>query len=508
MQQQQQQQQQQEGTATALDDHGGEIQRIRRLWGAATAELKRLRAKAAAEDARGDELERAVRRAAADRARAEYELKTRLQAAQDDDDDINPPPPPPPPPGVAVPPSPPPPPSPQPGPSDHLDAAWRPTLEAQLAATDQALVTVAAELEAQLALLHTHHDAETVVDFRLETQQKDLEERLADALLRVEAQQRHLVEASTLHAASLDSIRVFEGELAQLKLRSRQHVSSASASEASARLSAADAEAERAIGRAHAAEDAASRTAQALQLRMDEVQLESATMLGLHQQAQESLAEMRAEVKHAKRRELIHELKEQSLAQEIQRLTLRMKSLDFEALVARAEAQGVHLEPATLRATAAETGTVGRYTRNHQRTGEAAPLPVKVEMKVKVPTAITVRARRANDVAEGPAESAAVALEQRPAGTVPASAGKDDGEWLANNAEFILQTQQLLRRGETQFGLTSPERIRSTRDSKQERGRRPHQKKKKAQGRRRRRRRGSSSSRGRDGKPQTRSSKK
>jgi hypothetical protein len=247
--------------------------------------------------------------------------------------------------------------------------------------------------------------------------QFDLQARLNASLEHLETQQEKLLESRAGHSTVLAKIAEFENEVIlmrsrQVKLTSERNQAIEEAKLHEERAHAAEQDAERVIAWARGAEANASSACVELTSKMEEVQAEAVTVLGLHNAAQTSLVEMREALGLCARREASYRAKVKSYESEIKHLTHKQKMQDFARMAAGAELRGV--SASALRAESNWSNGGGGGNINTCSTD-----------------GIT-----SNQILAG-----------------------DSKVWLDSTSEFISETKKLLQQGESKFKLSPRPRV-------------------------------------------------
>jgi hypothetical protein len=175
---------------------------------------------------------------------------------------------------------------------------------------------------------------------------EDLEERLKASLQRLQTQQTLLLESRSKHSDVLAKIASMQNAVLLLQSNEKELVAERDRALGQSlvqeqRALAAEKEAEKDHKRARGTETKASHACLILNQRMEEVQNEAATDVGLQNQAQKSLVEMRQALSLCANREGQYRAKVSSLNGEIAHLTHQKKMIDFERLAAEQEVRGV-----------------------------------------------------------------------------------------------------------------------------------------------------------------------
>ena len=228
------------------------------------------------------------------------------------------------------------------------------------------------------------------------------------------------------------------------------------------RALAAEKEAEKVLNWARGTETKASHACLILNQRMEEVQNEAATVVGLQNQAQKSLVEMRQALSLCAKREGQYRAKVSSLNGEIAHLTHQKKMIDFERLAAEQEVRGVaasalkaaeQWSPTATRKHTAMGSTTLSATKRYDPTWMDPQMPrVAAAAEMESSEGTKMRVASLENAARGAALQPPQPLSPLPLPLAPADSMND--QWFDETNRFIQSTRKLLSTGESQFGLS------------------------------------------------------
>ena len=295
---------------------------------------------------------------------------------------------------------------------------------------------------------------------------EDLEERLKASLQRLQTQQTLLLESRSKHSDVLAKIASMQNAVLLLQSNEKELVAERDRALGQSlvqeqRALAAEKEAEKVLNWARGTETKASHACLILNQRMEEVQNEAATVVGLQNQAQKSLVEMRQALSLCAKREGQYRAKVSSLNGEIAHLTHQKKMIDFERLAAEQEVRGV--AASALKAAEQWSPTA---TRKHTAMGSTTLSATKrYDPTWMDPQMPRVAAAAEMESSEGTSKMRVASLENaargaalqppQPLSPLPlAPADPMNDQWFDETNRFIQSTRKLLSTGESQFGLS------------------------------------------------------
>jgi len=295
---------------------------------------------------------------------------------------------------------------------------------------------------------------------------EDLEERLKASLQRLQTQQTLLLESRSKHSDVLAKIASMQNAVLLLQSNEKELVAERDRALGQSlvqeqRALAAEKEAEKVLNWARGTETKASHACLILNQRMEEVQNEAATVVGLQNQAQKSLVEMRQALSLCAKREGQYRAKVSSLNGEIAHLTHQKKMIDFERLAAEQEVRGV--AASALKAAEQWSPTA---TRKHTAMGSTTLSATKrYDPTWMDPQMPRVAAAAEMESSEGTSKMRVASLENaargaalqppQPLSPLPlAPADPMNDQWFDETNRFIQSTRKLLSTGVSQFGLS------------------------------------------------------
>jgi len=303
---------------------------------------------------------------------------------------------------------------------------------------------------------------------------EDLEERLKASLQRLQTQQTLLLESRSKHSDVLAKIASMQNAVLLLQSNEKELVAERDRALGQSlvqeqRALAAEKEAEKVLNWARGTETKASHACLILNQRMEEVQNEAATVVGLQNQAQKSLVEMRQALSLCAKREGQYRAKVSSLNGEIAHLTHQKKMIDFERLAAEQEVRGVaasalkaaeQWSPTATRKHTAMGSTTLSATKRYDPTWMDPQMPrvaAAAEMESSEGTSMfdtkfesKMRVASLENAARGAALQPPQPLSPLP--LAPADPMND--QWFDETNRFIQSTRKLLSTGVSQFGLS------------------------------------------------------
>tara|TARA_B110000091_G_scaffold208039_1_gene247096 strand:- start:600 stop:1934 length:1335 start_codon:yes stop_codon:yes gene_type:complete len=297
---------------------------------------------------------------------------------------------------------------------------------------------------------------------------EDLEERLKASLQRLQTQQTLLLESRSKHSDVLAKIASMQNAVLLLQSNEKELVAERDRALGQSlvqeqRALAAEKEAEKVLNWARGTETKASHACLILNQRMEEVQNEAATVVGLQNQAQKSLVEMRQALSLCAKREGQYRAKVSSLNGEIAHLTHQKKMIDFERLAAEQEVRGVaasalkaaeQWSPTATRKHTAMGSTTLSATKRYDPTWMDPQMPrvaAAAEMESSEGTSMfDTKFESLENAARGAALQPPQPLSPLP--LAPADPMND--QWFDETNRFIQSTRKLLSTGESQFGLS------------------------------------------------------
>ena len=295
---------------------------------------------------------------------------------------------------------------------------------------------------------------------------EDLEERLKASLQRLQTQQTLLLESRSKHSDVLAKIASMQNAVLLLQSNEKELIAERDRALGQSlvqeqRALAAEKEAEKVLNWARGTETKASHACLILNQRMEEVQNEAATVVGLQNQAQKSLVEMRQALSLCAKREGQYRAKVSSLNGEIAHLTHQKKMIDFERLAAEQEVRGV--AASALKAAEQWSPTA---TRKHTAMGSTTLSATKrYDPTWMDPQMPRVAAAAEMESSEGTSKMRVASLENaargaalqppQPLSPLPlAPADPMNDQWFDETNRFIQSTRKLLSTGVSQFGLS------------------------------------------------------
>ena len=297
---------------------------------------------------------------------------------------------------------------------------------------------------------------------------EDLEERLKASLQRLQTQQTLLLESRSKHSDVLAKIASMQNAVLLLQSNEKELVAERDRALGQSlvqeqRALAAEKEAEKVLNWARGTETKASHACLILNQRMEEVQNEAATVVGLQNQAQKSLVEMRQALSLCAKREGQYRAKVSSLNGEIAHLTHQKKMIDFERLAAEQEVRGVaasalkaaeQWSPTATRKHTAMGSTTLSATKRYDPTWMDPQMPrvaAAAEMESSEGTSMfDTKFESLENAARGAALQPPQPLSPLP--LAPADPMND--QWFDETNRFIQSTRKLLSTGVSQFGLS------------------------------------------------------
>jgi hypothetical protein len=287
-------------------------------------------------------------------------------------------------------------------------------------------------------------------------QEFDLKARLTNSLNRLEDQQTLLFESRAKHSEVLAKIAEFQNKVILLqsntnKLNFEKDAALKRVEKAEERAIAAEKEAEKVIQWARGTETKASHACLILNKRMEEIQDEAATIVGLQSQAQKSLVEMREAMSLSAKREGQYRAKVASLNNEIAYLHHQKKMLDFQRLAAEQEMKGVS---ASALNAASKFSTPSKNSRILVK-NTYDPTWLDSSDRREITRSLIDQHKQNNIITNVPS------MVTHEDFTYPENdersrppTNDDDDSWMKDTTKFINSTKQLLRDGENQFGLS------------------------------------------------------